>query len=61
MLLDIHFMKPVRIGDILTGGGQLSREGDCSSYDVWVMTQHGDVQIGEKSKVDMLGQIGKSL
>jgi hypothetical protein len=53
-------MKPVRIGDILTGGGQLSREGDCSSYDVWVMTQHGVVQIGEKSKVDMLGQIGNS-
>ncbi len=39
--LDIRFMKPVRIGDTVAGGGQL-QEGSNDVYDVWVKTQNGE-------------------
>lgn len=39
--LDIRFLKPVRIGDCVAGGGDL-RPGTESVYDVWVRTQAGE-------------------
>ena len=39
--LDIRFLKPVRIGDCVAGGGDL-RPGTENVYDVWVRTQAGE-------------------
>lgn len=38
--LDIRFMKPVRIGDTVAGGGEL-RPGAAGVYDVWVKNEDG--------------------
>lgn len=34
--MDVHFLRPVRIGDRLTSGGRRKEDG---SYDVWVNNQ----------------------
>jgi len=44
--LDIRFMRPVRIGDTVTGSGTLVHHGERRTYEVWVKNQHGDVMIG---------------
>jgi acyl dehydratase len=43
-LLEIRFSRPVRIDDVVTGGGQL-RDGSNNVYDVWVKNQSGEVNI----------------
>lgn len=44
--LDIRFMKPVRIGDQVTGGGELIDSSARPAYNVWVKNQKGEVLIG---------------
>lgn len=43
-LLEIRFSRPVRIDDVVTGGGQL-RDGSNNVYDVWVKNQSGELNI----------------
>lgn len=38
--VEIRFMKPVRVGQTVAGGGQL-RAGSQTVYDVWVKTENG--------------------
>lgn len=42
--LEIRFVRPVRIDDVVTGGGQL-REGAVNVYDVWVKNQNEETNI----------------
>jgi 3-hydroxybutyryl-CoA dehydratase len=51
MVLDIRFLKPVRIGEQVAGGGALRPGSVPAVYDVWVKNQHGDVLIGGTAKV----------
>lgn len=39
--LEIRFVRPVRIDDTVTGGGEL-RAGASNVYDVWVKNQKGE-------------------
>ena len=39
--LDIRFVRPVRIDDEVTGGGQL-QTGSVDVFDVWVKNQKGE-------------------
>ena len=39
--LEIRFVRPVRIEDTVTGGGEL-RSGASNIYDVWVKNQKGE-------------------
>jgi acyl dehydratase len=42
--LDIRFVKPVRIDDVVTGGGVL-KDASNDVYDVWVKNQSGEINI----------------
>lgn len=42
--LEIRFVRPVRIDDVVVGGGQL-REGSTNCYDVWVRNQKNENNI----------------
>ena len=42
--LEIRFVQPVRIDDVVVGGGQL-REGSTNVYDVWVRNQNNENNI----------------
>lgn len=39
--LDIRFIRPVRLGDVVTAGGEASSEGD-GRFKVWVRNQAGE-------------------
>lgn len=40
--LDIRFVKPVRVSETLTAGGQREEGGDARRYTVWVRGPEGD-------------------
>lgn len=44
LLLDVKFISPVYVNDVLIAGGQL-REDDPARYDVWVRGQDGKSRI----------------
>ncbi|MCG2634507.1 MAG: MaoC family dehydratase [Gammaproteobacteria bacterium] len=50
-VLDVRFTKPVRVDDVVTGGGSL-REGTSGDYDVWVKNQNGETVIKGSAVID---------
>jgi 3-hydroxybutyryl-CoA dehydratase len=38
--IDIRFLRPVRVGDTITGGGRALEDG--AGYEIWVLNQKGE-------------------
>jgi 3-hydroxybutyryl-CoA dehydratase len=53
--LEIRFAKPVRIGDEVRGGGELTDAEGGKTYTVWVKNQKDEVLISGTAVLDALG------